>query len=74
MAGNGVTSAGQRQIRNGNKRLAIFGEFVLGLVMGQEWYHSGTDESESYRSWQCQYFSPWADIEDQLFGTRSVRM
>lgn len=43
-AGNGIVAAGQRRIPNGNKRLAILGEYVIGLVISQDWYDGGSDE------------------------------
>ena len=48
MAGNGILSAGQRQIPNGNKRLAILGEYVIDLVMSQEWYNGDSDEGKIF--------------------------
>ena len=47
MAGNGISSAGKRPIPNGNKRLAILGQFALGLVLSQEWYDAHADEGKS---------------------------
>ena len=44
MAGNGVRKAGSRSIPNGNKRLAIVGDFVLDLILSKAWYDS--DELE----------------------------
>ena len=44
MAGNGTKAAGPRKIPNGNKRLAILGEYVINLVISSDWYHTGTDE------------------------------
>jgi dsRNA-specific ribonuclease len=41
MAGNGITSSGPRHIGDGNKRLAILGDQVLGLVLSQDWYRGG---------------------------------
>jgi hypothetical protein len=43
-AGNGITVSGTRRIPNGSKRLAILGDFVLGLLLSQEWYRGGTPE------------------------------
>jgi hypothetical protein len=43
-AGNGVTSSGPRRIPNGSKRLAILGNFVLSLLLSQEWYRGGEAE------------------------------
>ncbi|ERF69526.1 hypothetical protein EPUS_01855 [Endocarpon pusillum Z07020] len=44
MAGSGVRSAGSRSIPNGNKRLAIVGDFVLDLILSKDWYDSGALE------------------------------
>ena len=37
-AGSNVLSIGGRRIQNGNKRLAVFGDIVLDLVLANDWY------------------------------------
>lgn len=44
MAGNGTKVAGSREIPNGNKRLAILGEFVINVILSRDWYDSGANE------------------------------
>lgn len=44
MAGNGVRVAGSRSIPNGNKRLAVVGDFVLDLILSEAWYEGGEPE------------------------------
>lgn len=49
MAGNGIKRSGSRVFDNGNKRLAILGEFVIDIILSQEWYQSGGDEGGPYQ-------------------------
>lgn len=37
----GATYPGEGLRPNGNKRLALVGDEVLGLVLKEDWYHSG---------------------------------
>ncbi|MCJ1479872.1 hypothetical protein MMC06_000026 [Schaereria dolodes] len=39
-AGSSVRRAGEREIRDGNKRLALLGDTILKLVLVEDWYNS----------------------------------
>lgn len=42
-AGSGVQSAGTRRFAEGNKRLAVLGDAILGVALMDDWY--ATNES-----------------------------
>lgn len=60
MAGNGIKRSGSRVFDNGNKRLAILGEFVIDIILSQEWYQSGGDEGA------------WNDIRQTFIANASL--
>jgi ribonuclease III len=44
MAGNGISRSGGRSCPSGNKRLAIMGDSILGVVLSKPWYDGGKAE------------------------------
>ncbi|KAL9070902.1 MAG: hypothetical protein Q9161_004544 [Pseudevernia consocians] len=45
-AGSNVRYAGDREIMDGNKRLAVIGDTVLQLVLAEQWYNGGTSREQ----------------------------